>query len=476
MNFARLNLDSCNNKCYHKHVNFFTDVLCKDFLIFMDGEIMFVSEALKVNSRNHLDIGGCDCIELVEKYGTPLYVMDEGLIRERCRIYKNAMDKYYGGNGLVLFASKAFCTMAICKIAQQEGLGLDVVSGGELYTAMSAGFPMDKVYFHGNNKTVDEIELAIDNNIKRIVVDNKQELQNINQIAAKKGKIVDISFRIKPGIDAHTHDFVQTGQIDSKFGVALENGEALEIVSIASKLQNVKVVGLHCHIGSQIFDLAPFELAAKVMLNFIAELKEKLGIEIEELNLGGGFGIKYIPEHDPVEYDHYIESVSKVVKNICEDKRIKLPFMVMEPGRSIVASSGITLYTVGAVKDIKDVRKYISVDGGMGDNPRYALYQSQYDAVLANKADAAKVEKVTIAGKCCESGDILIKDIIMPQIQVGDILAVLATGAYNYSMSSNYNRIPKPPVVLVKEGKSRLIVKREDYKDIIRNDIMPEDL
>jgi diaminopimelate decarboxylase len=442
----------------------------------MDGEVMFVSESLKINDKNHLEIGEKDCLELVKQYGTPLYVMDEGLIRKNCGIYKKAMEKYYSDNGLVLFASKAFCSMAMCKIAQQEGLGLDVVSGGELYTALKSGFPMDRVYFHGNNKTIDEIELAIDSNIKRIVVDNKKELFNINQIAVKKGKVVNISFRIKPGIDAHTHDFIQTGQIDSKFGVALENGEALEIVTLASNMSNVKVVGVHCHIGSQIFELAPFELAAAVMLNFIAEVKEKLGLEIEELNLGGGFGIKYVPENDPIEYDSYIESVSKVVKSICEEKRIKLPFIVMEPGRSIVASAGATLYTVGAVKDIKNVRKYVSVDGGMADNPRYALYQSPYDAVLANKPDAAKIEKVTIAGKCCESGDILIKDIQMPEIQVGDILAVQATGAYNYSMSSNYNRIPRPPVVLVKEGKPRLIVKREDYDDIIRNDIIPEDL
>ena len=437
---------------------------------------MFVSDALKINDKNHLEIGGCDCVDLVREYGSPLYVMDEGLIRKNCKTYKNAMDKHYGGNGLVLYASKAFCTMAMCKVAEQEGLGLDVVSGGELFTAIKAGFPMDRVYFHGNNKTIEEIELAIDNNIRRIVVDNKEELSRINAIAEEKSKVASISFRIKPGIDAHTHDFVQTGQIDSKFGVALENGEALEIISIASKLPNVKVDGIHCHIGSQIFDLAPFELAANVMLNFMAEVKNKLGIEIEELNLGGGYGIKYIPEHDPIEYDHYIESVSKVVKTICEDKRIKLPFIVMEPGRSIVASAGITLYTVGAVKDIKNVRKYVSVDGGMTDNPRYALYQSPYDAVLANRPDAKVLEKVTVAGKCCESGDILIKDIKMPEIKSGDTLAVLATGAYNYSMSSNYNRIPRPPVVFVKEGKSRIIVKREDYNDIVRNDILPEDL
>jgi diaminopimelate decarboxylase len=466
---AGTNIDACKIKCYHK---IYLGIKFHN----LDGENMFVTDAVKINEKKHLEIGGCDCVDLVRDYGTPLYVMDENLIRNNCRIYKNSMDKYYNGKGMVLYASKAFCTMAMCKIAEQEGLGLDVVSGGELFTAIKSGFPMEKVYFHGNNKTLEEIELALDNNIRRIVVDNIEELRTINDVASKRGKIADISFRIKPGIDAHTHDFVQTGQIDSKFGVALENGEALEIISIASKLKSVKVVGVHCHIGSQIFDLGPFELAATVLLGFISEIKEKFGIEIEELNLGGGFGIKYLMEHDPIEYDHYIESVSKVVKTICLENDLKLPFILMEPGRSIVASAGITLYKVGSVKDIKNVRKYISVDGGMADNPRYALYQSQYDAVLANRPDEEKTEKVTIAGKCCESGDILIKDIVLPEIKVGDILAVFATGAYNYSMSSNYNRIPRPPVVLVKEGKARLIVKREDFNDIIRNDIIPEGL
>lgn len=442
----------------------------------LEGEIMFVSKALSINSKNHLEIGGCDCVELVNNYGTPLYVLDENLIRENCRLYKNAMDKHYDGNGMVLYASKALSTMAICKIVEQEGLGIDVVSGGELYTAMKAGVSMDKIYFHGNNKTCEELEFAISKNIKRIVVDNQEELKRINEIARIQGKIVDIAFRIKPGIDAHTHDFVQTGQIDSKFGVALENGEAFEIISEASKMSNVKVVGIHCHIGSQIFDLEPFKLAAKVMLDFIINLKNKLNIVIEELNLGGGFGIKYTIDDNPIEYDHYIESVSKVVKSICKEKGIKLPFIVMEPGRSIVASAGITLYKVGSVKDIKNVRTYVSVDGGMTDNPRYALYQSKYEAVLANRANAPRVKEVTIAGKCCESGDLLAKDIKMPEIEVGDILAVLATGAYNYSMSSNYNRIPRPPIVLVNNGRARIIVKREDYDDIIRNDVIPEDL
>lgn len=437
---------------------------------------MFISKALKVNSKNHLEIGGCDCVDLANNFGTPLYVMDESLVRENCRIYKNALERYYDGKGMVLYAGKAFSTMAMCRIVLQEGLGLDVVSGGELYTAIKAGFPMDRVYFHGNNKSIEELELAIDNNIRMIVVDNRQELLRINEIAAVKGKTMNISFRIKPGINAHTHDFVQTGQIDSKFGVALENGEAMEIIAEAVKLSNVKVVGLHCHIGSQILELNPFEQAARVMLDFIARIKEELDLVIEELNLGGGYGIRYTEEDGSIEYEQYIESVSKVVKSVCENKGIKLPFIVMEPGRSIVASAGITLYRIGTIKDIEGVRKYIAVDGGMTDNPRYALYQSKYEGVIANRADAMKNDKVTIAGKCCESGDLLGEDVILPEVKEGDILAILSTGAYNYSMSSNYNRIPRPPVVLVKDGKARVIVKREDYEDVIRNDVLPEDL
>lgn len=433
---------------------------------------MFISECLSINSDKHLVIGGCDTVELAKKYGTPLYVMDEGLIRKNCKIYKDSMDMFYDGNGLVLYASKAFSTIYMCKLVAEEGLGLDVVSGGELYTALKAEFPVEKIYFHGNNKTPDELQLAIDNNVGRIVVDNKFELEMLNEMAARSNKRVKILFRIKPGIDAHTHDFIMTGQIDSKFGVALENGEAMEIVERALELNNVEVVGVHCHIGSQIFDLEPFELAAKVMMNFIGDLKDKFGLEIKELNLGGGYGIKYLPEHDPIQYNQYIEAVSKVVKEVAIRRGVKLPFILMEPGRSIVAPAGITLYTVGAVKEIKNVRKYVSVDGGMADNPRYILYQSEYDAVIANNADAERVETVTIAGKCCESGDILIKDIKMPEIKPGDFLAVLATGAYNYSMASNYNRIPRPPVVMVNNGQSRLIVRRETYEDLIKNDMV----
>ncbi|MBE7026210.1 MAG: diaminopimelate decarboxylase [Ruminococcaceae bacterium] len=432
---------------------------------------MFVSESLDVNTKNHLQIGGVDAVELAEQYGTPLYVMDEDLIRKNCRIYKDAVDKYYDGNGLILYASKAFSCMHIYRVVMQEGLGIDVVSGGELYTAIKAKFPMDKVYFHGNNKTNDEIELAIKNGVGRIVVDNVFELGRVDAISAKHNKVTKILFRIKPGIDAHTHDFIQTGQIDSKFGVALETGEAMDIVMQASKLKNVEVVGAHCHIGSQIFELEPFKLAAKLMTRFMADVKDKLGITMSELNLGGGFGIKYVNSDAPVPYDEYIKSVSEVVKNTAKERGIDMPKIIMEPGRSLVGSAGITLYTVGSVKNIPNVRTYVSVDGGMCDNPRYILYGAEYSALIANRANDKPDMAVTIAGKCCESGDLLAKDAMLADVKTGDILAVLATGAYNYSMSSNYNRIPRPPVVMVSDGKSKIVVKRETYDDIIRNDV-----
>lgn len=432
---------------------------------------MFVSENLNVNEKGHLTIGKNDAVELAEEFGTPLYVMDEELIRKNCRMYKSAMDKYYNSMGMVLYANKAFCSLFTCRIAKEEGLGLDVVSGGELYTAIKAEFPMERICFHGNNKTRDELLMAVENNVGHIVVDNIYELEMLNEIAKNMGKVQNIMFRIKPGIDAHTHSFIQTGQIDSKFGVALENGEAFDIIEKAVKMEGVKVTGVHCHIGSQIFDIEPFCKAAEVMMNFIADLRDDLGIEISELNLGGGYGIMYTEADDPIAYDEYIKFVSESVKSVCEKRNIKAPFIFMEPGRSIVASAGITLYTVGGVKDIKKVRKYISVDGGMCDNPRYILYQSEYAAVIANNANAKPCEKVTIAGKCCESGDILIKDTMMPEIKVGDTLAVFATGAYNYSMSSNYNRIPRPAVVAVKDGKARVVIKRESYEDLIKNDL-----
>jgi diaminopimelate decarboxylase len=432
---------------------------------------MFNSDCLGVNSEGNLTIGNLDTVLLAKKYQTPLYVMDEDMIRNICRIYKNSIDEFYKGHGLVLYASKALSCKYIYKVAKEEGLGVDVVSGGELYTALQAGFPAEKIYFHGNNKTYDEIKMAVESGVGHLVVDNDYELTLIDEICQKENKTMDILFRIKPGIDAHTHDFVKTGQIDAKFGVALENGEAEAIIKRALEIKTVRVTGVHCHIGSQIFDIEPFKLAASVMVNFMADIKAKYGLELKELNLGGGYGIMYTSEDDPIEYHEYIKAVSQIVYDTCEKRSFAVPFILMEPGRSIVGASGITLYTVGDVKEIKDIKKYVFVDGGMGDNPRYILYESKYDALIANRAKEEKNDVVTIAGKCCESGDVLASNIAIQKAQPGDTLAVLATGAYNYSMASNYNRIPRPPIVMVSGGKDKLVVKRESYEDLVKNDL-----
>ena len=432
---------------------------------------MYVSDCISVNEIGHLTIGGADTVELAEKYGTPAYIFDENEIRNNLREFKKSIDENYGGNGLVVYASKAFCCKEMCRICVQEGTGIDVVSGGELYTALSVGFPTDRIVFHGNNKTHDELVMAVTNNVGRIIVDNVTELESLNEVAASQGKTVGIMLRIKPGIDAHTHDFIRTGQIDSKFGFALETGEAMAAVKEALKMPNIKLRGLHCHIGSQIFDLDPFELAATVMLDLFKDIKDQTGVELEELNLGGGFGIKYLKTDRPRPFADYMKKVAETVNNYSAKLGLKTPFILIEPGRSVVGAAGLTLYTVGAVKNIPDVRTYVSVDGGMGDNPRYALYQSHYELVCANKASEKRTETVTVAGKCCESGDLIQEWTHIQPVEPGDIIAVLSTGAYNYSMASNYNRIPRLPAVMVKDGESRVIIKRETYEQVAECDI-----
>lgn len=432
---------------------------------------MFVSENLSVNEKGHLAVSGVDTVDLAAQYGTPLYVMDEEVIRSACRRFKKSIDSFYGGAGLVCYASKAFCCREMCRIMKDEGIGLDVVSGGELYTAASVDFPMENICFHGNNKTDEELTLALEKKVGRIIVDNIFELERLNALAEKAGVTANIMYRIKPGIDAHTHNFIRTGQIDSKFGFALETGEAFEAVKKAIELKNINLAGLHCHIGSQIFDIDPFVHAAEVMLGFIAKIKNELSFEVKQLNLGGGFGIKYTNSDNPAPFENYMEKVSVKVKEVCEKENISLPFIIIEPGRSIAAPAGLTLYTVGGIKNIPNIRTYVSIDGGMCDNPRYALYKSEYDIEVANKAGEPKTESITLAGKCCESGDLIGENMPVQHIEIGDTVAVLATGAYNYSMSSNYNRIPKPAVVMVKDGSSRVVVKRETMEDIIRNDL-----
>ena len=433
---------------------------------------MFVSDSLTVNKDGHLAIASADVVSLAKKYGTPLYIMDEDKIRRTCCEYMEALSSCYGDRFSVHYASKAFCAKYMYKIIDQEKLGADVVSGGELYTAISAGFPADRISFHGNNKTASEIEYALSCGISEFVVDNREELFLLNDIANKKGVKANISFRIKPGIDAHTHDFVKTGQIDSKFGVALENGEALEIIKLALGLNNVKVKGIHCHIGSQIFDSEPFASAAEVMVGLIKKVRDELNYELEELNLGGGFGIRYTERDDPKTIFDTVNNFTNVLKKECKKHNLNLPFLIIEPGRSIVAEAGITVYTVGSVKTIKDVRTYVSVDGGMTDNPRYALYGSEYTMLLPEKPDAEKDTLVTVAGRNCESGDLLGENISLPSVKAGDLLCVLSTGAYNYSMASNYNRVPHPAVIMVSEGKDKLIVRRESYEDLVSNDLI----
>lgn len=433
---------------------------------------MFKHDFMGINEKGHLTVGGCDTVDVCEKYGTPMYLMDEGRIRDNMRSYKNAIDKYYGGNGLCLYASKAFSALYIYKVAKEEGLGVDVVSGGELYTALKAGFDPSKIVFHGNNKSFDEIKMAVENRVGHIIIDAKEEIEVIDRLSRENGIKTKVMIRVKPGVDAHTHEFISTGQIDSKFGFAVENGEAFEIAKYALGFKNIEITGLHCHVGSQMFLYEPFALTAEIMMNFYAKLKNELGLSLCELNLGGGFGIKYTAEDTPVDYEGFIDSVSGVIHEICKEKNLDVPFIYMEPGRSIVGDAGITLYTAGGIKDIKDVRKYVSVDGGMGDNPRYILYGAVHDAVIANRASDKPTEKVTICGKCCESGDVIIENAFMPEIKSGDKIAVMSTGAYNYSMASNYNRIPRPPVVMAKNGETKLIVKRESYEDIVKNDIL----
>lgn len=432
---------------------------------------MYVSDHLQINEQGHLSIGGCDTVQLTEQFGTPLYVMDENQIRSNCRRYQSSFEKHYKGRGMTVYASKAFNCKAICRIIEEEGLGLDVASGGELYTAIQAGFPAERIHFHGNNKTEQEIRLALDYEIGHFIADNLTELQTIDRLAKEAGKVAHVSLRVKPGIDAHTHSFIQTGQIDSKFGFALETGEAMKAVKEALKYANIDLKGVHCHIGSQIFDSSPFVLAAEVMLQLIADIKKETGVEIQELNLGGGFGIHYAEDDAPLPYDQYMELVSTAVFRKCEELGVKVPFIFIEPGRSMVGETGITLYHIGGIKHIPNIRTYVSVDGGMTDNPRYILYQAKYTALIANKANQPAETKVTIAGKCCESGDLIQENTMIQEPQVGDILAVLSTGAYNYSMASNYNRNPRPAVVMVKDGNPRVVIRRESHEDLIRNDL-----
>lgn len=419
---------------------------------------------------NALYMGGLSAIDLVKEHGSPLYAMDEDLIRKNCKEYYKCFKVQEMGNK-VAYAGKAFLTKAMCKLIEEEGLYLDVVSGGELYTAYKSEFPMDRIYFHGNNKTVDEIQMGIDLGVGRFVVDNFGEIDIINEIAREKGTIQKIVLRISPGIEAHTHEYIKTGQVDSKFGFTLIENEAFKAIEKAIKYSNINLTGLHCHIGSQIFETTPFEDEVDIMLELVNDVYKKFDYKLEELDLGGGFGIYYKAGDKPKTTEEYCNSIINRAVEKAKELKMELPILTIEPGRSIIGNAGITLYTVGAIKDIPNIRKYVSVDGGMTDNIRPALYNAEYECLVANNVNGEVSEKVTIAGKCCESGDILLTDIVIPRVNRGDVLAVLSTGAYGYSMCNNYNKIPKPPVVFIKNGTSRLVCKRQSYEDLLDNEI-----
>ena len=427
----------------------------------------------KVNQNGNLSIGGCDTIDLASKYGTPLYVLDEATIRTICKDYKDAFASYTKVN--MMYASKALCTMAVSKILAEEGFGFDVVSAGEIYTVYKSGADMNKVLFNGNNKTVSELTLALELGVGRFSVDNFLELSLLNELAKSADKTADILLRITPGIECHTHEYIQTGHLDSKFGFDLTQvDEAVEL--ILNEYSNLKLRGLHAHIGSQIFETQVYHDEIEILVKELAHLDEKFGLKLDEINIGGGLGVKYTDKDCPPSTYKIADVILKSLNESIEKYGIEPPTLYIEPGRSIISTSGVTLYTAGSSKQVPHGKKYVAVDGGMADNARPAMYGAEYSACVANKPEAETLQTVTIAGRFCESGDILIREISLPELGEGDILCVYNTGAYNYSMSSNYNRVPKPAMVLVNNSQSDIIIKRETLDDLISHDRIPDRL
>lgn len=420
--------------------------------------------------NGHLTIGNVDTVELVKQYGTPLFVYDTALIRKRARGFKDTFEKL-GVTAQVAYASKAFACVAAYQLAAQENLSLDVVSGGELYTAIKAGFPAERIHFHGNNKSIVELELAFDTKIGCIVVDNFHEISLLKEISEKRQQKMNILLRVTPGVEAHTHDFITTGQADSKFGFDLNSGQTDEAFAQVKDHEFLNLLGLHCHIGSQIFETDGFALAAEKVMKKMGDWKQNHGFECSVLNLGGGFGIRYTEEDKPLEPHVYVKEMIKSVQAEAEAVELTMPEIWIEPGRSLVGDAGTSLYTVGSHKSVPGIREYIAVDGGMSDNIRPALYDAKYEAIIANKADKEKNATYTVAGKLCESGDKLIIDAALQQAEAGDILAMFCTGAYGYSMASNYNRVTRPAVVFAEAGEHQLVIKRESYEDIVANDL-----
>lgn len=433
-----------------------------------------MSNPLTINNSGHLTIGGMDTTELAKKYGTPLFIYDVEHIRKNARAFVDTFNKHQV-KAQVAYASKAFSSVAMVQVAKQENLSLDVVSQGELYTALQAGFPTEKIHFHGNNKSYDELLMAVNQNIGCIVIDNFHEIELLSTILSNQHKKMDVLIRVTPGIEAHTHDYILTGNEDSKFGFDLSNGQATRAMELLHTHPYINLKGIHCHIGSQIFETEGFIMAIERVFGTLAEWKDSHAFTCEILNLGGGFGIKYTQDDEPLPLEKYVEALIEEVTNQVNLHHMDFPEIWIEPGRSIVGDTAITLYTIGSTKEIPNVRKYVAVDGGMTDNLRPALYQAKYEAVIANKANEEDVENVSIAGKCCESGDMLIWDIALPKVQPDDILAVFSTGAYGYSMSNHYNRFPKAAVVFVENGKDQLVIKRESYQDVVQNDLSYEE-
>ena len=427
-------------------------------------------ETTRINEDGQLLIGGCNTLELAEQYGTPVYVLDELTLRARCRSFVREFQDRHTASQIV-YACKAYINPALAQIFDQEGLGLDVVSGGELAIARAAGFPLERVYFHGNNKGPDELAEAVQHGIGRVVVDSFHELELLERIAADAGKVQDILLRVSPGIDPHTHVHTTTGILDSKFGFPIETGDAAVAIRQALAAGHLRLQGLHFHLGSPIFELEPYRAATELVLRFAAGFREE-GLELREFSPGGGFAIPYTRDQVAPEIGEYAETIVSTMNATCQELDMALPRLIIEPGRSIIGPAGVALYRVGVIKDIPGIRKYVSVDGGMGDNIRPALYQAAYEVVAAGMANREPVEKVTIAGKYCESGDLLAKDIMLPKVEAGDIIAIPAAGAYCPSMASNYNLNPRPPIVLVNEGQSRLIRRRESYQDMMLCDVV----
>jgi len=434
-----------------------------------ESRLVLFPPTAEVNEKGHLVIGGCDTMALAEEFGTPLYVFDEVTLRRKCAEFRDEFGRRYGDTAIV-YAGKAFLNRALALLFKEEGLGLDVVSGGELSIARSVDFPMEKVYFHGNNKSAEELGMALESRVGRIVIDNFQELGMLAEIAGQRGATPDVLLRLTPGIDPHTHKHIATGVVDSKFGIPLAS--APEAVARTLSAPNLNLIGLQFHLGSQIFEVEPYGQAIRVIMDLAAAMKSEHGFELQELDVGGGFAVQYTVDAPALLISDYAEVIVTTVNEKCREHNLGLPKLVIEPGRAIVGRAGVALYEVGVVKDIPGVRRYVSVDGGMADNIRPALYGARYEAVVANKMNDKAAKKVTIAGKFCESGDILINDIDLPEVAAGDILAVPDCGAYCLAMGSNYNVSLKPAIVLVNSGRARLIRRRETYEDLLRCDLI----